>query len=105
MKISELLKMDGDAAIELLIEKAHEWELCAANERQWISVDEALPEEDTDVAFIVNTKGRGSYEYMDGYIMGGRFHYMGKQPTFSVPGIGFIASYWMNLPPSPDQES
>ncbi|KWH17621.1 DUF551 domain-containing protein [Burkholderia multivorans] len=65
----------------------------------WISVDERLPEEGEAIAFVVHWPGD---EFLHGRVLGGTFHsYGGKMPTFSVPGTGFKATYWMPLPTAP----
>ncbi|MCA8249834.1 DUF551 domain-containing protein [Burkholderia multivorans] len=64
-----------------------------------MSVDERLPEEGEAIAFVVHCPGD---EFLHGRVLGGTFHsYGGKMPTFSVPGIGFKATYWMPLPTAP----
>lgn len=68
----------------------------------WINVDDRLPEEGQDVAFIVDSDKSPVFSYLHGERLGGRFHRLAGRATFSVPGIGFVASHWMPLPEPPE---
>jgi hypothetical protein len=67
----------------------------------WISVDERLPEEGQDVAFIVHAAAGSIQEHLNGRVLGGKFLTVGRYPTFTVPGLGFNASHWQPLPAPP----
>ncbi|WP_345815336.1 DUF551 domain-containing protein [Paraburkholderia sp. PREW-6R] len=66
----------------------------------WISVDERLPDEGQNVAFVVSSASP-TFAYLNGRVLGGYFGHVAKHPTFSVPGLGLHASHWMPLPASP----
>jgi hypothetical protein len=70
----------------------------------WISVDDRLPEEGQDIAFIVKAAKGSIQDHINGRVLGGRFMIMGSYPTFTVPGLGFNASHWMPLPAAPTSD-
>lgn len=70
----------------------------------WISVDERLPEEGQDVAFVVKAAKGSIQDYLNGRVLGGRFMIVSGHPTFTVPGVGFNASHWMPLPTAPTSD-
>lgn len=86
------------------------WEGCQAARRTtpdreaWISVDERLPEEGQDVAFVVKAAKGSIQDYLNGRVLGGGFMIVGGHPTFTVPGVGFNASHWMPLPTAPTSD-
>jgi len=84
--------------------EALEAENATIRQDKWISVKNELPADGQTIAFIVQSKDSPTYSYLDGEVMGGRFHYLAGQATFSVPGIGFSASHWMPLPTPPTEK-
>lgn len=70
----------------------------------WISIEDRLPEEGQDVAFVVQADKGSIQDYLDGRVLGGSFMIVGGYPTFTVPGVGFRASRWMPLPTAPNGE-
>lgn len=69
----------------------------------WISIEDRLPEEGQDVAFVVKAAKGSIQDYLNGRVLGGGFMIVGGHPTFTVPGVGFNASHWMPLPTAPGQ--
>lgn len=66
----------------------------------WVSVKDRLPEDKQTVAFVVAKETSGIDA---GRVLGGRFM-AGPYGGFGIPGIGgFYVSFWMPLPPPPDE--
>lgn len=66
----------------------------------WISVDERLPDEGQNVAFVVSGASL-PFDHLNGKVLGGYFAHVARHPTFSVPGLGLRASHWQPLPAPP----
>ena len=71
---------------------------CAPAPSPWVSVEERLPEDGADVAFIVGLKS----EWFSGRKLGGTYRTVSG---FGIPGVmGLAATHWMPLPPAPAKE-
>ena len=65
----------------------------------WVPCEERLPQDGQTVAFVV--KAERMLGYMNGRVLGGRFHAGPGGANFSVPGLAVDAWYWMPLPDAP----
>ncbi|MDX8383427.1 MAG: DUF551 domain-containing protein [Ghiorsea sp.] len=71
---------------------------------EWISVDDRMPEDNQDVAFIAIFDEGNTHDYLNGRRLGGRYR-SGKFGGFSFPShSGILASHWMPLPSPPKEE-
>jgi hypothetical protein len=66
----------------------------------WISVDDRMPDEGQNVAFVVSGASL-PFDHLNGKVLGGYFAHVARHPTFSVPGLGLRASHWQPLPALP----
>lgn len=66
----------------------------------WISTAERLPDDGASVAFVVRSSG--TFEYLNGRVLGGTYSSARYAGGFSVPGLVIGASFWMPLPPPPN---
>ena len=69
----------------------------------WIPTSERLPEDGASVAFVVRSSG--AFEYLNGLVLGGIYNANKYSGGFSVPGLVIGASYWLPLPPAPNETS
>lgn len=67
---------------------------------QWTSVNDQLPYDGQDVAFIADIP-EGRHSYLHGRLLGGSFR-GGEFKGFQLPGMTLPASHWMPLPPKPE---
>jgi len=68
----------------------------------WISTADRLPEDGASVAFVV--RSTGTFEYLNGRVLGGTYSAQRYSGGFGVPGLVMDASFWMPLPPAPNEE-
>ena len=101
-KHSALLKQNGelrDAAAQVTKLAAE-----AAVERDWISVEDRLPEDDGDVLAIVSGYPSPNITLEDVMVVAafckGEGWYIGEYPDWDNP----IITYWMPLPEPPEEE-
>lgn len=101
-KHSALLKQNGelrDAAAQVTKLAAE-----AAVERDWISVEDRLPEDDGDVLAIVSGYPSPNITLEDVMVVAafckGEWWYIGEYPDWDNP----IITYWMPLPEPPEEE-
>lgn len=70
---------------------------------RWVSVEERFPEDQQTVAFVMSAKD-GAFKSLNGRVLGGRY-IAGLFGGFSIPGFVVNATYWMPLPPPPEEQN
>lgn len=111
-KAQQWAGMDGATAYQLIDRHAEDWHeigemmnawLRANGGGPWIPCGEQMPEDGQTVAFVA--RAGGTFEYLNGRVLGGMYRPSPFSGDFSVPGMTLQATYWRPIPEGPRQSN